>query len=116
MSKFILLAALLISGRKDVTDGVIQIHHDTFERQLGFEEAVLVRTNDIEIVSGTSAEIDFKWSDDIMAVIHTHPDVGFEKPSPQDVQFAQEHRIPVYVLSRAQIWYATPAGKIEEVK
>jgi proteasome lid subunit RPN8/RPN11 len=113
---FVLLAALLMPGRSDVTKSVIEIHADAFERRIRFEEVLLVRKDSVDFVSGSGDNVQFRWDDSIIAVIHTHPDKGFEKPSLVDIQTAKVHRIPVYVVSESQIWYATAQGQIEQVK
>jgi hypothetical protein len=112
---FLLLAALVLFGRTDVTKSVITIHQDAFERHLHFEEALLVRKNSVDFVAGSGDSVQFDWDDSILMVIHTHPDKGFERPSLQDVKMAVTHHVPVYVVSESQIWYATAQGQIEQV-
>lgn len=113
---FLLLAALVLSGRPDVTKSVITIHADAFERRLHFEEVLLVRKNSVDFVAGNGDNVQFKWDDSIIAVIHTHPDKGYEKPSPQDVITAISHHVPVYIVSEFEIWYANAQGQIEQIK
>src|ERR1035437_4232151 len=113
---FILLAALVLLGRPDVTKSVIQIHADAFEHRLHFEEALLVRKDSVDFVAGSGDNVQFKWDDSIIAVIHTHPDKGCERPSWQDVSTAVSHHVPVYVVSEFEIWYANSQGQIEQVK
>ena len=112
---FLLLAALVLLGRPDVTKSVITIHQDAFERHLHIEEVLLVRKDSVDFVSGSGDNVQFKWDDSIIMIVHTHPDRGFEKPSAQDVKTALEHHVPVYVVSESQIWCATAQGEIEQV-
>lgn len=116
MLAFALLAMLLMPGRLDVTKAVIQIHADAFEHRLKFEEALLVRKDCVDFVAGGGDNVQFKFDDGIIAVIHTHLDKGFEKPSVQDVAVAKARHISVYVVSESQIWYATAQGQIGQVQ
>ena len=113
---FLLLAALIMPHRPDVTKSVITIHAETFERKLRFEEVLLVRKDSVDFVAGSGDNVLFKWDDSIIAVVHTHPDKGFERPSPQDIEEAKTRHVPIYVVSESQIWYSTPDGKVLQVK
>lgn len=113
---FALLAAMVIPGRTDVTKSVIQIHSDAFEKHLKFEQCLLVRKMSVDFVSGSGDNVQFKMTLDIQAVIHTHPDKGFEKPSDIDVQTAIRYSIPVYVVSESAIYYVTTQGEIRRLE
>lgn len=100
--------------RPDVVKSIAQIRHDSFG-PLHIEYALLVRPYSTDFVAGAGDNVQFKWADDILAVIHTHPDKGCEKPSPQDIATAKDHGRPVYVVSEKQIWVAMPNGDVSLV-
>ena len=112
---FFLLAALVLGGRPDITKSIITIHAEAFERHMRFEEALLVRKDSVDFVAGSGDNVQFKWENSITAIIHIHPDKGYEKPSTQDIETAKNHHIPVYVVSESQIWFATTKGEIVQV-
>ncbi len=49
---------------------------------------------------------------DAVAIVHTHPDAGNPRPSPQDIETARRIGVPVYAVSRAGIWKAEPNGLV----
>ena len=112
---FILVASVYaasadtILDRPDVVKSIAQVRHDSFG-PLHIEYALLVRRDSVDFVAGSGDNIQFTWDPEIIAVIHTHPDVGFEQPSPQDIQTAIKFQRPMYVVSRTQIWVAFPTG------
>ena len=115
--KTLLLAAVLVLScppvlqRADVSKAVTEIRRDSFG-PLHIEYALLVTRTGLTFVSGTSEDVTYTLSPDIIAVIHTHPDKGFEKPSAQDVKTAHDTGVPVYVVSRDQVWVALPTGEV----
>ena len=98
-----------ILDRPDVVKSIVQIRHDSFG-PLHVEYALLVRIDSVDFVAGSGDNVQFTWDPSILAVIHTHPDAGFEQPSPQDIQMAIKFQRPMYVVSRTQIWVAFPTG------
>jgi hypothetical protein len=100
-----------ILARPDVVKSIAQIRHDTFG-PLHIEYALLVRQHSTDFVAGSGDGVVFKWDDSIIAVIHTHPDRGFEHPSLQDVKTAVDNHRPVYVVSVSEIWEVSPTGEI----
>lgn len=48
-------------------------------------------------------------------IVHSHPIGSDPKPSRADIDIAMKKKIPNYVLSRNQLWVATPDGKTRQV-
>jgi Prokaryotic homologs of the JAB domain len=115
--KTLLLAVVLVLScppvlqRADVCKAVAEIKRDSFG-PLHIEYALLVTRTGLTFVSGTSEDVTYTLSPDIIAVIHTHPDKGHERPSAQDVKTAHETGVPVYVVSADQVWAALPNGEV----
>jgi len=101
-------------SRHDVREAIVTIRADTAKEHI--EVAALVRADGLDYVSGSSGDIDFAWEPGIIAVFHSHPDKGFERPSSVDVRLATGMRIPVYVISVKELWVVRPDGTVEEVK
>ena len=100
-----------ILNRLDVVKSIAQIRHDTFG-PMHIEYVLLVRKDSVDFVAGSSDSAQFKWDATILAIIHTHPAVGYEQPSARDRLTAVKTNTPVYVVSRLQIWVAWPSGEI----
>jgi hypothetical protein len=115
--KTLLLATVLVLScppvlqRADVSKAVTEIRRDSFG-PLHIEYALLVTRTGLTFVSGTSEDVTYTLSPDIIAVIHTHPDKGHERPSVQDVKTAHETGVPIYAVSVNQIWVALPDGRV----
>jgi hypothetical protein len=98
-----------ILDRPDVVKSIAQARHDSFGPP-HIEYALLVRKDSVDFVAGSGDNVQFTWDPTIITVIHTHPDAGFEQPSPQDLQMAIKFQQPMYVVSRTEIWVALPTG------
>lgn len=116
---FCILAALCASvsaaplpsfHRVDLDHAVAQIYSEAFIKHIPVEVAILIYADHVEFVSGVKEGAEFRWQAGIIAIAHTHPDRGYEKPSLRDAQTAKEHGIPVLVISRKQIWQVNPDG------
>jgi hypothetical protein len=101
----------LLLNRQDVSKAVSDIKCDSFG-PLHIEYALLVTNDDIVFVAGSGEDVRFPIIPGLLAIIHTHPDKGFEKPSAQDIKTAHELCVPVYTISRGQVWEALPSGEI----
>ena len=100
-----------ILDRPDVVKSIAQIRHDAFG-PLHIEYVLLVRQDSTDFVAGSDDNVQFKPDATVLAIIHTHPDDGYERPSTQDRQMAVKMNIPVYVVSRSEIWAAWPNNEI----
>ena len=104
-----------ILNRPDVAKSVTDIYQDTFVKRLPFESGLLVRSHSTDFTSGVRGDIFFPFDPDILAVIHTHPDLGYERPSQQDIQTAVKLKIPIYVISLHQTWVVDADGIVRQV-
>jgi hypothetical protein len=104
-----------VLARYDVANSIKAIYQDTFVKHLPFESALLVRRDSTDFTSGVRGDVFFACDPDIVAVIHTHPDAGYERPSQQDVRMAVRMKVPIYVVSLHETWVAGADGTIRKV-
>lgn len=48
-------------------------------------------------------------------IVHSHPMQSLAHPSSADVDVAKHAKVPNYVLSRNELWVATPDGKTQQI-
>ena len=60
-------------------------------------------------------EIPMKVTPDTIAVVHTHPNMIQDQPSPGDIASAKKFGHPIYVVSRSGLWEADQNGNLTHV-
>lgn len=112
-----------ILNRADVHAAVDELRREAFTRgkaNLKIEYVVLVRPADspypLDWIAGSREDVMFPWDNQILAVVHTHLDEGFEQPSTVDIDLAKTHHVPIYVISANQIWMADITGEVRRVQ
>jgi len=53
----------------------------------------------------------FRWSSNIIGVVHTHPNGFSSEPSGIDLDIADKHRVPVFTITSRGMWVYDPANK-----
>jgi hypothetical protein len=64
------------------------------------------------IVKGSDSLCNLKIPNEAIAIFHSHPNGGGDRPSANDIKVARQHGIPVYVVSRNYLYMASPAGVV----
>jgi len=95
----------------------------------GFEALVLVyRAQDGSILARSHGKrgcergrergrVTFAWTDDIIAVVHTHPNGDDPKPSRNDWGIAERFQVPVFTITRRGMYVYDPeTGTISKVQ
>ena len=109
-------APATILDRPDVRAAIATMRKESFgTRELRIEYVLIVRTPNspypLDWIAGSREDATFPWDNQIIAIIHTHLDKGFEKPSATDITEAKAHHTPIYVVSASAIWVATAIGE-----
>jgi hypothetical protein len=53
----------------------------------------------------------FKWSPNIIAVVHTHPNSASPEPQRNDLEIADKYRVPVFTITNRGMFVYDPATK-----
>ncbi len=56
-------------------------------------------------------KLTFKWDRDAIAVVHTHPTNCNPRPSTNDIQLADSHRVPMFTITQYGMYMYDPNTK-----